>query len=275
MAAGLTIRLKPFPMSAALSSRGRFQSTTFTRASTRACNEGNTGLISTNRRWLLLHGTPLTPEVWQATARHLSSQPVEIPDLTAVPDSPEAQRDLAEQIAADISGELDVVGHSFGGQIALELALAIPGRVRSLTIMCSRDTPYPAFAGAASAVRDGHAPSVEATLGRWFPKRDLDNGTDIVQVARQCLETASLEDWTRALLAIAGYDSSTRTPSLTMPVTLVSAGNDSVSTPEIMKDMANRIPNSVLQVHNDWSHMSPFVDPRRLARLLIEARSRS
>lgn len=231
-------------------------------------------MTDTPRRWLLLHGTPLNPAVWQATADHLTDQPVETPDLTAVPDTPDPQRALARSIANTFAGELDVVAHSFGGQIAIELALAAPDRVRTLTIMCSRDTPYPAFEVVASGITHGNIPGVEATLERWFSVHELNQNADIVEVARRCLLTASMPDWGRALSAIACYDSSAEAPSLTMPVTLVAAGNDAVSTPEVMNGMASRMPDSRLQVRDGWHHMSPFADPDELARLLIAARAR-
>jgi 3-oxoadipate enol-lactonase len=227
-----------------------------------------------DRRWLLLHGTPLTPAVWQPVSALLGPQPVLVPDLTSVPQGPVPQRTLAESIGATVTSDVDIVGHSFGGQIAIELALLVPDRVRSLTILCSRDTPYPLFSATASAIRAGQLPSIESSLGRWFSAEDLRSGSGVVERARSDLRTASAADWARALDAIARYDSSRRTPSLAMPVTLVAAGHDSVATPSAMKDLAGRLPDAKLHVHEDWFHMSPFVDSPALARIFIHARDR-
>ncbi|MFZ2013423.1 MAG: alpha/beta fold hydrolase [Nocardioides sp.] len=67
----------------------------------------------------------------------MTDQPVITPDCTAVPAvGGQAQETLARQVLDEIdSDELDVVGHSFGGQIAIEMALAEPDRLRSLTIL--------------------------------------------------------------------------------------------------------------------------------------------
>jgi pimeloyl-ACP methyl ester carboxylesterase len=222
--------------------------------------------------WVLLHGTPLTPEVWRDTARSLSDQRVLIPDCTRVPDT-EAQGTLAAQVADAIGdATVDVVGHSFGGQIAIDLALLRPRQVRSLTILCSRDTPFPAFAQTAGAVRAGRLPSVQASLQRWFTAGEVRAGGPAVQEARHELERAAPADWAAALDAIAVFDRSARSPELTMPVALLAAGGDAVSTPAVMAEMAARISGATFAVHPAWMHMSPFADPSRLAGLLRAAR---
>jgi pimeloyl-ACP methyl ester carboxylesterase len=128
--------------------------------------------------------------------------------------------------------------------------------------------PFPAFAAAAGAIREGRAPSVQETLARWFTAKELRDNGAAVRMARDELAHASESDWAAALDAIAGYDSSRRSPGLTMPVTLIAAGADAVSTPEVMTDMARRIPHAEIVVRPEWSHMSPFVDPTGLAELI-------
>ncbi|MGH3318170.1 MAG: alpha/beta fold hydrolase [Nocardioidaceae bacterium] len=222
--------------------------------------------------WVLLHGTPLTPTVWRDTARLLSDQRVLVPDCTRVPDT-DAQATLAAEVATAVGdASLDVVGHSFGGQIALDLALLRPQQVRSLTILCSRDTPFPAFAQTAEAVRAGGPPSVEAGLERWFTAEEVRDEGPAVQEARRELERASRADWAAALDAIATFDRSSRSADLTMPVALLAAGGDAVSAPAVMEEMAARISRATFAVHPAWMHMSPFVDPSGLAGLLRDAR---
>lgn len=227
---------------------------------------------SHTRRWLLLHGTPLGPAVWKPTAQHLGPRDVDAPDLRAVPAGADPQRTLASQVAAGITGDVDVVGHSFGGQIALEVALLIPHRVRSLTILCSRDTPFPPFAVTADEVAAGNLPDPTATLQRWFTASELAAGSDIIALVRHEIAAAAPASWARALAAISSYDSSARMPELTMPVTLIAAGHDGVSTPAAMRQMSERIPGSRFVARDDWSHMSAFVDPQALAVLLAESR---
>jgi pimeloyl-ACP methyl ester carboxylesterase len=107
--------------------------------------------------WLLLHGSPLGPEIWRETANHLRGV-VYMPDCTRIPSGPDPQAAFAAQLADRFKGDLHIVGHSFGGQTAIELALLLPDRVRSLSLVCTRDTPFPAFAAVATSIR-GQAPS--------------------------------------------------------------------------------------------------------------------
>jgi pimeloyl-ACP methyl ester carboxylesterase len=226
-------------------------------------------------RWLLLHGTPLTPSVWTDIAAHLQpTGAVRCPWVTPGNTS-EAQLDVARRLRDDlhdVTGDVHVVGHSFGGQVALELALAMPQRVRSLTILCSRDTPFPAFAAAAQAVPGFGPADLDAVLSRWFRPADLAADGPLVRYARRCLITADRALWATALRAIASYDRSHLTPTIDVPVTLIAAELDQVSTPAAMTAMAGRLSHARLHVLPDAAHMSPFLHPEALAHMIAEGR---
>jgi pimeloyl-ACP methyl ester carboxylesterase len=229
-------------------------------------------------RWLLLHGTPLTPELWDGVAACLMpSGPVSCPDITSVGEDRDEPGTLAAQVAAEVAelpGRLHVVGHSFGGQVALDLALLAPQRVATLTLLCSRDTPFPPFAAAAARLRDGGPVDTGAALGRWFTPAELDRGGPVVSYARRCVEQAGRRSWAAALDAIARYDRADRTGSIQAPATLIAAELDQVSTPEAMSAMADRLPRARLQVLPGAAHMSPFTDPAALAELISTVTAR-
>jgi pimeloyl-ACP methyl ester carboxylesterase len=229
-------------------------------------------------RWLLLHGTPLTPEVWDGVAGYLApSTPVTCPDITPASEASDVPAALAARVAAEVAelpGRLHVVGHSFGGQVALDLALLAPQRVATLTLVCTRDTPFPPFAAAAAGLRDGAPVDAGAALGRWFTPAELDQGGPVVSYARRCLEQADRGSWAAALDAIARYDRADRTGPIQAPATLIAAELDQVSTPEAMSAMAGRLPRATLQVLPGAAHMSPFTDPAALAALISAVRAR-
>ena len=229
-------------------------------------------------RWLLLHGTPLTPAVWDEVAACLTqSGTVWCPAITPAGDARDAQGALAAWLAARTArpaGRLHVVGHSFGGQVALDFALLVPRRVATLTLLCSRDTPFPAFAAAAARLRDGEPVDVGAALSRWFIPAELDRGGPVVRYARRCLQRADRRSWAAALDAIAGYDRAGRTASIRVPATLIAAELDQVSTPAAMSALASRLPRAHLHVLPGAAHMTPFTDPAALAQLILRAASR-
>jgi len=225
--------------------------------------------------WLLLHGTPLTPAVWDGVAAHLTqSGTVSCPEITPAGDARDAQRALAARLAAEVArpaGRLHVVGHSFGGQVALDFVLLVPQRVATLTVVCSRDTPFPAFAAAAARLRAGDPVDADAALGRWFTPAEVDRGGPVISYARRCLQQAERRSWAAALDAIAEYDRSDRTGSIQAPATLIAAELDQVSTPEAMTALASRLPRARLRILPGAAHMTPFTDPAALARLILSA----
>ncbi|MCS5717621.1 alpha/beta hydrolase [Herbiconiux sp. CPCC 205763] len=228
----------------------------------------------TDRTWVLIHGVPLTDAVWEPIVPALGPQPAIAPDCTAIPVGADPQAQLAEAIAQRVGGNIDVVGHSFGGQIAVELALLASERVRSLTIVCSRDTPFPAFKAVAEAIRVGQPPSAQATVDRWFTRSDRERGEALIGLVLEEVSAASYPDWSRALDAIAVYDAASRVSSLHMPVTLIGGGLDGVATPGSMRAFRDRLIDGVSITRDDWSHMSPFAHPGLLARMLVAARDR-
>jgi pimeloyl-ACP methyl ester carboxylesterase len=229
-------------------------------------------------RWLLLHGTPLTPAVWDGVAARLTgSGTVLSPAITPAGDARDAQGALAARLAAEAArptGRLHVVGHSFGGQVALDFALLVPQQVATLTLLCSRDTPFPAFADAATRLRGGAPVDADAALGRWFTPADLDRGGPVVSYARRCLQQPDRRSWAAALDAIARYDRAGRTASIRIPATLIAAELDQVSTPAAMSALASRLPRATLQILPGAAHMTPFTDPAALAELILRAAGR-
>jgi pimeloyl-ACP methyl ester carboxylesterase len=227
-------------------------------------------------RWLLLHGTPLTPAVWDGVTPFLNPPgPAWCPDITPPGEARDVQGTLAARLAAEAagrSGRLHVVGHSFGGQVALDFALLAPQRVASLTLVCSRDTPFPAFAAAAARLRDGEPVDAGAALGRWFTPAELARGGPVVSYARRCLEQADRRSWAAALDGIARYDRAGRAGSLQVPVTLIAAELDQVSTPAVMSALADRLPRARLRILRGAAHMTPFTDPAALAGLISPPR---
>ncbi|MET0695711.1 MAG: alpha/beta fold hydrolase [Propionibacteriaceae bacterium] len=228
--------------------------------------------------WLLLHGTPLSPEIWDEVAELL--QPygtVSCPDVTPHQMTSGPTQTLAGRLKDQLPDDarVHVVGHSFGGQVALDLALGAPFAVRSLTVICSRDTPYPPCAQAAEALRRGDPVDVEAALARWFGPAELAADGPLVGYARRCVEQADRAAWAEALQAVAEYDRSDRSARLDLPVTLVAAEHDTVSTPVAMNQLAGRLVNAELvQLADAWP-LSPFSDPARLVELIRGTARRS
>lgn len=220
--------------------------------------------------WLLLHGTPLTPAVWDGLVPLLAGD-IDCPRLDPG-DGPAAtvQADIADALcdgAVNISAPWHVVGHSFGGQVALEIANRRPELVSTLTLLCTRDSPYPPFASLATSLQHQQI-DADASLARWFSPAELSAAGPAVEYARDALQNADIAAWGRALAAISVFDVTAATPTITCPTGVVAAEHDSVSDPASMAAMHDRLPDSEFVELADAWHMSVFTEPHRLAALL-------
>jgi pimeloyl-ACP methyl ester carboxylesterase len=97
---------------------------------------------------LLLHGVPETSSVWRDVAPKLATgRRVLAPDLPGLGgsayagpfDVPSLVKQLAALIESEATGAIDVVGHDWGGSLALGLAGHRPDLVRRL---CVANAPY-------------------------------------------------------------------------------------------------------------------------------------
>ena len=236
--------------------------------------------------WLLLHGTPLSPQVWDGVRAHLTADAV-APDLAELTESAAMSRLREEQkpgpgflqteVAALVlavlpdDDEMVIVGHSFGGQVAIEVALLAPERLARLVVVCSRHTPFPAFADGARAVRACRPVDFDAGLRRWFTPQELAAEGPAVRYARRQLQTAPRGPWAASLDAVATYDRASAVGRIAAPASLFAAGLDEVSPPAVMAELAAALPHATLEVVSAWAHMSPFADPAAFAARLLAA----
>ena len=178
------------------------------------------------------------------------------------PDGPYSMADYAED-AVGVLDELDwatanVVGVSFGGMVAQELAIRHPGRIRKLVLCCTS----PGGAGGASYPLHtliGMNPEAEAR--KMIPISDTRH--DAAWQATHPEAFQAMLDMRMAdpyadeprhamgaelqLLARKDHDVWDRLPSITAP-TLICAGRyDGIATPANQEAMASRIPGSELR----------------------------
>lgn len=105
---------------------------------------------------VLIHGWPQTAHCWHRLIPRLATRwRVIAPDLRGFGLSGKEGLPLSRaQLAADIAGLLDtlglesahIVGHDWGGMVALKLAFDCPDRVRSLTLVDCSTTHWPHWA---------------------------------------------------------------------------------------------------------------------------------
>jgi len=206
------------------------------------------------------------------------SSPVEAPTVQ------EDSMTIAE-LAADAAGLMDaleldsahVLGISMGGMVAQELALAHPGRVRTLTLGCT----YCGGPGSSLA-----SPAVAARLAESMRAGDrelaLRTGWEIC-ISPRVREDPELYATYRSLAltrrvpvpvilaqmgAIAAHDTSARLASLAPPTLIVHGDADDLIPVENAHVIAGHLPGARLEILEGTGHLFFWEEPARAAELV-------
>lgn len=201
---------------------------------------------------------------------------------SAAPDGPFRIADFVADTAAlmDRLGleRAHVVGSSMGGAIAQELALAEPGRVRSLVLngtWCRGDRflheifrSWMWSAEKADSIRD-----FLVAVNLWcFAPRIWNDGTmdEWLAAAEASPHQQSVDAFCRSAEALIGHDSADRISAIEAPTLVTVGALDLVLPPRFSAELVDRIPGSRLVVVRDAGHQ-PFQEvPEDYNRLLVE-----
>ena len=201
---------------------------------------------------------------------------------SAKPDVPYSMADYGDDAAALMQAvgwdSALVIGVSFGGMVAQELALRHPGRVRRLVLACTS----PGGAGGSSfPFHEIQHLQGEARARHLIPRLDVRQDEAWAaahpEAFRQMLAMMSADPFAdepghalgarRQLEARAQHDTWERLPKLRCP-TLIAAGRyDGVALPEVQRRMADRIRGAELRFF-EGGHLFLVQDPQALPAVI-------
>jgi 3-oxoadipate enol-lactonase len=203
---------------------------------------------------------------------------------TSIPAGPYTMGDYADDAAALLSAlnwdSCLVVGVSFGGMVAQELAIRHPHLVRRLVLVCTSSggaggasVPFDelnALVGVARVTRQ-----IEMMDNRWDDARresHADEWKMMVDAMSDYLRDGdpSPEKARGAALQLEarrGHDTWDRLPSITSPTLICSGRYDGIAAPENSRRMAERIPGAEL-AEFEGGHQFLFQDPAAYRRIL-------
>lgn len=152
----------------------------------------------------------------------------------------------------------DILGVSFGGMIAQELAILRPERVRRLVLCaCSSAIPVEAQkvvqARGVDAVNSGMESIIESTLMRWFTGSYMEN-PDVECVAERLRKNAP-QNWNSGWHAISEHNAKDRLAQLDLPALVVVGDKDLGTSVETARQLAAAIPSAKLEVIPNCPHM--------------------
>jgi len=200
---------------------------------------------------LALHGWARTRADWAPVLKGIPSLAVDLPGFGASPEPPEAwgSQDYAAQLAPLLEGGgWTVVGHSFGGRVAVQLAAGWPGAVEHLVL-----TGVPLLRRTGS----GKAP-LAFRLAKKAHQVGLLSDTRMEEVRRKrgsadYRAAQGVMRGTLVKLVNEGY--AERLPLVKCPVTMVWGAHDTAAPLSMAQEAAGLIDRATLRVSETSGHL--------------------
>ena len=220
----------------------------------------------------LIHGAGGNHLVWPAALRRLPDATVYALDLPGHGRSQGAGRERIEDYAADLLGFLDavqvertvLVGHSLGGAIAQELALAAPDRVTGLVLVSTGARLRVSAALLAGLERDFEGAVRLITQWAWGPEADPALVAQGLQVMMETGPQVLLRDF----LACDRFDARGRVVEIAAPTMVLTGSEDRLTPPRLGQWLADHVPGARFSLVTGAGHMLMLERPVEVAAAL-------
>jgi 3-oxoadipate enol-lactonase len=228
---------------------------------------------------LLIHGYPLSQQIWEPQLEGLSDRfKIITPDLRghgksqAVP-GPYSMEMLADDLAAlldalEIHQKVVVCGLSMGGYVAMAFYRKHAARMKALILTATRaadDTPQARLgrdATAETARIQGIAPIVETMLPKMFAPGTLLANENLVSQVRSIMMSISLEGLLGDLAGMRDrLDSRPMLNGIGIPTLVVHGREDQIIPTQEAVDMQKSIPGAQLELIPDSGHLVNMEQP--------------
>jgi pimeloyl-ACP methyl ester carboxylesterase len=232
---------------------------------------------------LLVHGAGMDHNAWRYLARFLAGRgwSVLAPDLPGHGLSEGPLLSSVEKMAEWLDREsallddrpLTVVGHSLGGLAGLHLAAERPRRVsRLILVAVAADTPVnPDLLAAAAA---GEQKAVDLILSWSYGAHGRrgshpEAGAWNMAATGRILERGLGRSLAGDLEAWNAYRGSEAAARVEAPTLVIAGGEDRMTPPRRVAELAAAIPGSRLQIVEEGGHMLPLERPVEIRRAIV------
>lgn len=224
---------------------------------------------------LLLEGMGGDIPGWRRNVPHLAAETFVIAfdhrgnGRSEAPDGPTTMGTYVEDCLA-LLDELalhrtHLYGQSFGGMVALELALTHPGRIRAAILACTH-------AGLRHAVPSrGRAPKDRPWLQLYAPafaREHPEHVEEDLRVGRA--QPHHPEGQRRQWEAMQAWDAFDRLPEVAVPTLVLHGSEDQVIDVENARMLASRIPGAELAILEGAGHVYHSEQPERADELILD-----
>lgn len=224
---------------------------------------------------VLVHGWGMHGGVWTSVRDALAQRyRVHVADLPGMGLSPACApyhlQQLAQELAAIVPPQATVCGWSLGGQVAMQLALEFPQKIRRLVLVGAtprfvnaQDWDYGVSAGVFSQFAEQVAADYHETMTRFLGLQAF-GGESSRALMRELRErfferpVPGGEVLQQALRILLETDLRGRMAELRLPALLVHGNRDTLAPVAASRWMAERMPGARLRVIDGASH-APFL----------------
>jgi 3-oxoadipate enol-lactonase len=185
-------------------------------------------------------------------------------------------------LEADAIGILDAlgidkanwIGLSIGGMIGYGLAINHPSRLTSLIACDSRSDAPPDYAAYfQSRIDKAHAGGmegvVESTVERWFTPESLSAGIPVLDKVRNMIRTTNPIGHEGCCEALKKLAYGSQLSKISVPTMILGGANDKGAPPEILAEVARRIPNAQHVVIPKAGHITPLENPEMTLEAIL------
>jgi len=205
---------------------------------------------------------------------------------------PREQARLLQAAAAQLNVHNPIVlGHSYGGAVAMAWALAAPDSTRALVVVSGATMPFPGevdlwyhltggrFCAIINPLLAAFAPQgrIDASVTGIFAPEAVPSGYAAYIGPGLTLRRASLRSNGRQVLALKAFlpEMAAGYPTLTLPVEIVHGTADTTVRVEIhAKPLQNALPNAKLTLIDGAGHMPHHTHPDQIIAAIDRAASR-
>lgn len=225
----------------------------------------------TSHPTLLLPGLICDARIWARVVGSMASPNILAVEGYGLVDTIE---EMACRVLADAPEKFNLVGHSMGGRVALEVIRMAPERVLRLALLDTGVHPRsPGEREKRYALRDiGRTKGMTALVDSWLPPMVAEahraNETLMQSLQEMCCDAglAMFEAQTEALLARPGVEGLLGT--INVPTLIATGSEDEWSPPSQHAEIAAMIKGSIFTVFDGAGHMAPAEAPALVAEVL-------
>ena len=236
---------------------------------------------------VLLHAFPLNRKMWAPQVKALSeTRRVVTPDYPGFGASPRppAQPDMryyAEQVGELLDrlklGRIVLGGLSMGGYVVFACLRLFPERISALLLANTRPDPDPEEGKEArretarQVAEEGVEVLPKLQMERLLAADTLKSKQDVVESVRAMILESSPDGVVGALGAMRDRpDSTDLLGKIGVPTLVVGGEEDALSTPEVMGEMARKVPNSRYHTFSGAGHLSNLEAPKEFNAALLD-----